>query len=82
LGVNGIIKHDIAIVESQMSNDECLTMSVPEAGWRYYGLCRNASYDAARRGEIPVVKVGRLWRVPKHLMARKLEPARQEGGAS
>jgi hypothetical protein len=37
-----------------------LTISVPEAGKRYFGLCRNASYDAAARGEIPVIKIGRL----------------------
>jgi hypothetical protein len=45
------------------------TMSVPEAGKKYYGLSRNGSYDAAKRGEIPVVEVGRLKRVP----VRRLE---------
>jgi hypothetical protein len=28
------------------------TMSVPDAGKLYYDLSRNASYDAARRGDI------------------------------
>jgi hypothetical protein len=34
------------------------TMSVPEAGARYFGLGRNASYAAARRGDIPTVDIG------------------------
>jgi hypothetical protein len=37
-------------------------LSVPEAGRRYFGLSRNGSYDAARRGELPVIRIGRkLW---------------------
>jgi hypothetical protein len=40
------------------------TVSVPEAGRRYLGLGRNLSYDAAARGQIPTIKVGRLLRVP------------------
>jgi len=32
--------------------DEILTISVPEAGRRYFGLSRNGSYAAAVRGEI------------------------------
>jgi hypothetical protein len=34
------------------------TMSVPEAGEKYYGLSRNASYAAARRGDIPTINIG------------------------
>jgi len=51
------------------------TMSVPEAGARYYNLSRNGSYDAARRGDIPTIKVGRLLRVPVAAMDRRLEQA-------
>jgi hypothetical protein len=40
-----------------MGDQECLTMTVPEAGKYFLGLSKNASYDAAKRGEIPVVKV-------------------------
>ncbi len=59
-----------------MSDDEFpLTMSVPEAGRKYYGLSRNAAYEAARRGEIPTIPVGRLLRVPTRLMERKLDNA-------
>ena len=34
------------------------TMAVPEAGKKYFGLGRNASYEAARRGEIPTIRIG------------------------
>ncbi len=46
------------------------TMSVPEAGKVYYGLSRNGSYEAARRGDIPTIRVGRLLRVPVAAMER------------
>jgi hypothetical protein len=51
------------------------TLTVPEAGRRYYSLSRNASYEAARRGDIPVIRIGRLLRVPVGAMERKLEEA-------
>jgi hypothetical protein len=41
-----------------------LTLSVPEAGQKYFGLSRNGSYAAADRGDIPTIRVGRLLRVP------------------
>jgi hypothetical protein len=34
------------------------TMPVPAAGRKYYGLGRNASYAAAKRGEIPTIQIG------------------------
>ncbi len=46
------------------------TMSVPQAGDIYYELGRNASYEAARRGDIPTIRVGRLLRVPVAAMER------------
>ena len=33
--------------------------TVPEAGRTFFGIGRSASYDAARRGEIPTIKMGR-----------------------
>jgi hypothetical protein len=58
-------------------NEAPLTISVPEAGKKYFGLSRNASYDAASRGELPVVKIGRLLRVPVRLLERMLDEARK-----
>jgi len=43
---------------------DCQTMSVPEAG-KAFGLGRNASYEAAKRGEIQTLRFGRLLRVSK-----------------
>jgi excisionase family DNA binding protein len=47
------------------------TLSVPEAG-RWLGIGRNASYEAARRGDLPVIRIGRLLRVPVIALERKL----------
>jgi excisionase family DNA binding protein len=54
---------------------ESLTISVPEAGRKYLGLSRTGSYDAAARGEIPVIKVGKLRRVPVRAMEALLDKA-------
>ena len=60
-----------------MNKADSLTISVPEAGARYFGLSRNGAYAAAARGEIPTVRVGRLLRVPVRAMERKLDAAGQ-----
>lgn len=51
---------------------ELATYSVPEAG-RILGVGRDAAYEAAARGEIPVIRIGRLRRVPKTALERMLE---------
>jgi hypothetical protein len=48
-------------------------MSIPEAGLHFYGLSKNGSYDAAARGEIPYLQIGRLKRVPVVAMERKMQ---------
>jgi excisionase family DNA binding protein len=50
-------------MKDDMVMSDCLTISVPEAG-RRLGVGKNASYDAARRGEIPVIRIGRRMVVP------------------
>ncbi|RUU86114.1 DNA-binding protein [Mesorhizobium sp. M7A.F.Ca.MR.176.00.0.0] len=50
---------------------ELLVMTVPEAGAKL-GLSRNGSYDAAARGEIPTIKIGKLLKVPKAAFERML----------
>jgi len=47
------------------------TADVPEVGRVFYGLTENASYAAAKRGEIECVRIGRKLRA-KTLPLRKL----------
>lgn len=49
------------------------TISVPVAGRDYYGLSRNASYAAAKRKEIPTIKIGKLLRVPVRALEQQLD---------
>jgi len=51
------------------------TISVPAAGRRYFDLGKNASYAAAARGEIPVLKIGARLRVPVVALERMLAEA-------
>jgi hypothetical protein len=57
------------------------TLSVPEAGRRYFDLGKNASYDAARRGELPVIRIGSRLRVPVMAIERMLEQATTKADA-
>lgn len=44
-----------------MTLDEALsrpTIPIPDAGSVFYGIGRNAAYEAARRGDIPTVQIG------------------------
>jgi Helix-turn-helix domain len=52
-----------------------LTLSVPEAGRKYFNLSREGSYDAARRGELPTIRIGRLLRVPVRALEAILDRA-------
>jgi hypothetical protein len=52
--------------------DEELTMSVPDAGRKFLGLGKNASYRAAHRGDLPTIRVGDLIRVPVQQLKKKL----------
>jgi hypothetical protein len=55
-----------------VTTDSRKTISVPEAGRRYFELSRGASYAAAARGDIPTIKIGRKLRVPIIAMERML----------
>ena len=46
----------------------------PETG-KKLGLCRNATYEAARKGEIPTIRIGGRILVPKAALNRLLESA-------
>jgi Helix-turn-helix domain len=68
--------NDLASIEkSHTVSEGPKTMSVPEAGKRYFNLAKNASYEAARRGELPVIKIGSRLRVPVVALERMLERA-------
>jgi excisionase family DNA binding protein len=58
----------------RMPNDDRLVLEVPEAG-RMLGLSRNAAYDAAKRGDLPTIRIGKLIRVPKAAFQALLERA-------
>jgi Helix-turn-helix domain len=49
------------------------TMTVPDAGRVYFGLSRNAAYAAAKRGDIPVIRIGKKLRVPLRQLERMLD---------
>ncbi len=47
-------------------------LEVPDAGRLAFGLGRSASYDAARRGDLPTIRVGRKLIVPTAALRRIL----------
>ena len=49
----------------------------PDTG-QALGLSRNATYDAAKRGEIPTVRFGKLLKVPTAALYKMLEGAGQK----
>ena len=63
-----------------MSEEAPLTLSVPAAGKKYFGLSRNGAYDAAARGDLPTIRIGRLLRVPVRALERMLD--RASGGVT
>lgn len=58
-----------------MTLDEALsrpTIPVPDAGSLFFGLGRNAAYEAARRGDFQTIKVGGRIVVPVAPLAAML----------
>lgn len=58
-----------------MTLDEALarpTISVPDAGRLFFGLARQAAYNAAKAGDLPTVKIGRRLVVPVAPLAEQL----------
>jgi hypothetical protein len=62
-----------------MSEESPVTLSVVEAGRKYFGLSRGASYQAAERGDLPTIRIGRLLRVPVRALERILDDAGKRG---
>ena len=63
-----------------MPDETPFTMSVLAAGKRYLGLGRNASYAAAKRGDLPIVEIGRLKRVLVRVLETRLESGPSDFG--
>ncbi len=51
------------------------TLTIEEAGAKYFGLCRASSYAAAKRGDLPIIRIGRLMRVSVPALERRLAQA-------
>lgn len=62
------------VKNAKSDDDTCLVYDVVEAGGML-GLSRNASYLAAKRGDFPIIKIGKLIRVPKAAFHKMLERA-------
>jgi excisionase family DNA binding protein len=54
---------------------ERLVYTILEVG-ELLGLNRNAAYEAARRGDFPTIRIGKLIRVPKAALHAMLDSAR------
>jgi excisionase family DNA binding protein len=55
------------------------TLTIPEAG-KELGIGRAAAYEAARRGQIPTIRIGRKLLVPLGALERMLEMAGSDHG--
>lgn len=72
---NKIAQQLVAPSSGKAAMNEAKTLSVPVAGRRYFDLGRNASYEAAKRGELPVIRIGSRLRVPVVALERMLAEA-------
>jgi excisionase family DNA binding protein len=54
--------------------DDRKTLTIPEAA-KALGIGRNAGYEAARRGEIPTIRIGKRLLVPLVALDRMLQGA-------
>jgi len=53
------------------------TLTVEQAG-RELGISRNSAYEAAKRGDIPTIRIGRRILVPRLALERMLAGADRE----
>lgn len=54
-----------------MATTQALTLSIAEAA-KLLGVGRNQAYEAARRGEIPTIRIGNRILVPRAALDRLL----------
>jgi hypothetical protein len=78
----GLVVQGAHLKGSKMENDgPPKTISVPEAGWRYFKIRKNAAYAAAARREIPTIRIGGRLRVPVVALERMLAAAGSDKAA-
>lgn len=71
-----ILVEELTVKKKSTSEIETLTVSV-EAAASIIGLSRAATYEAVKRGEIPIIRFGkrvRVLRVPLEELLRKPRP--------
>jgi len=61
-----------------MENSQKYVLSVEDAGKRL-GLSRPSAYQAVKRGELPVIRIGRRLLVPVAALDKMLESATPAG---
>jgi excisionase family DNA binding protein len=64
----------IKLIGDTTKADRSLVYEVPEAG-EMLGLTRAAAYAAAKRGDIPTIRIGKTLRVPKAAFEKMLAEA-------
>lgn len=52
---------------------EPLTLSVEEAA-RVLGVSRGVAYQCVRTGEIPAIRLGKCWRIPRASLQKMVGP--------
>ena len=57
---------------TKYSMDQALTLSIPEAA-EVLGISRYSAYAAARRGDIPMLKIVKLRSVPRAQLMRMID---------
>jgi hypothetical protein len=57
-------------------------MPVPEFGRHFFNMSEPSSYAAAKRGDFPVIKIGKLLFVPYEAGEQMIENALKSTGAS
>jgi excisionase family DNA binding protein len=67
--------------EAALPTHESKTISIDEAA-RLLGIARNSAYDAAARGEIPTIRIGKRILVPRVAFERMLAGETQPKAAA
>ena len=61
-----------------IADDDRLVLTIEEAG-KLLGLGRSGTYEAARRGDIPTIKIGSRILMPKAALLKLLEETARGG---